>query len=169
MVRKVALGGLLGSLFIIVILAIGRWLGFSQVSPELALGQLITDRSIGLARLVGTVWFLCNGTLIAFAYWFVLSRQQIAGWRIGAVYGFIQAILAAYLYQVILILPEYIPGRIPSLETSQLSPTVLGFGGGAWTAMLILFSHAVYGAVVGHFVLRVLNSGLTRRHQQRAA
>lgn len=145
--------GSLSSLVILVTLFLGRFAHLTTASPELSLGLLLAPNATAIAWPLGCLWFLVNGGLIALLYVVVFRALRCSGWELGTFLGMAQALAAAFVYQALLELPGYIPGKFPD-PGSILCPETLGFGDGRWTVVLMLFSHGLYGAIIGTWCKR---------------
>jgi uncharacterized membrane protein YagU involved in acid resistance len=146
-----ALAGLGATVVLTVLLTVAQGVGVTRMSLPYLLGAMFTpDRD--RAKLVGTLVHLVNGwlfSIIYFATFALAGRASIAlGMAIGLAHGLFVAGVGLPL------LPAFHP-RVarpyagPTAERRLEPPGVFARNYGWSTGAVIVFSHVVFGAVLG--------------------
>lgn len=148
-------GGFVGTLVLTTALAAGSQLRLTRIDIPFLLGTAFTeDRS--RAKIFGYAAHFVMGLIFALFYYAGFVVLGLAGWLLGAVFGFIHALFAGTTL-VNLLLPAVHP-RMGSLDSAANSSPLLEAPGfmllnyGRTTPLLTVAAHLAYGAIVGAFV-----------------
>jgi hypothetical protein len=154
---SILLWGFAATIVLTGTIILGQSLGFTRIDIPFIVGTMFTsDRD--RARFVGLVMHAVNGWVFAIVYALFFESIGTATWWFGALIGAVQG-----LFVVVAVLPM-LPGVHPRMvsdfrgpEPTRLlePPGFLAQNYGRLTAAVVLFAHAVYGAIIGAFyVLR---------------
>ena len=139
----VALGGLVGTLGLTVIMAAATAAGLARLNFPMLLGTFFGPP--GPATLaIGFVWHFVNGVLFAIVYGLAFNALGLAPtWLSGAGFGAVHTIIAGGLLGLISsIHPLIRAGRMPA-------PRAFGSRYGSPGVAVLLLAHLVFGGIVG--------------------
>src|SRR5262245_31395363 len=148
-------GGFVGTLVLTTALTAGSQLRLTRMDIPFLLGTVFTeDRA--KARIFGYAVHFVAGLIFALFYYAGFLVLGLAGWWLGAVFGFIHALFAGTtLVNVLLPMvhprmgsPENAADSSPLLE----APGFIVLNSGRTTPIRTVAPHLAYGAIVGAFV-----------------
>ncbi len=146
-----AVAGLGATVVLTVLLVAGQGLGVTRMSLPFLLGAMFTpDRD--RAKLVGTLLHLANGWLFSILYFATFALAGRGSIQLGAVIGLVHGVFVAAVG--LPLLPAFHP-RVarphagPTAERRLEPPGFLARNYGWSTGAVIVFSHVVFGAVLG--------------------
>jgi len=151
-------GGFVGTLVLTTALAAGSQLRLTRIDIPFLLGTSFTeDRS--RAKIFGYAAHFVMGLIFALFYYAGFVVLGLAGWLLGAVFGFIHALFAGTTL-VNVLLPAVHPRMgtpwTDAEETPLLeAPGFLLANYGRRTVIWTLFGHIVFGAIVGGFAAQL--------------
>ena len=127
---------------------------FSSIARnQSGLGPIFTPHR-DRAKFYGFGVHVAAGWLFSLGYVLIFQSLGVAGWWRGALLGLIHA------FVVLVVVVALMPGVHPRMATEQQGPTAqnlleppgfLALHYGTQTPLAILFSHAVFGAILGAF------------------
>jgi hypothetical protein len=148
-------GGFVGTLVLTTALTAGSQLRVTRMDIPFLLGTAFTeDRS--RAKIFGYAAHVLAGLVFALFYYAGFVVLGLAGWLLGAAFGFIHALFAGTTL-VNVLLPAVHP-RMGSPESAANSSPLLEAPGfmllnyGRNTPILTVAAHLAYGAIVGALV-----------------
>ncbi len=128
-------------------------LHLTRMNFPLLVGGIFTDDR-DRARLYGTLVHFLNGLALSLGYVFVFEALHEATWWIGAILGVLHA-----LFLLVVVLPTF-PGIHPRMASESHGPSAtryfeppgfMGLNYGVRTPISIIFSHVLFGIVLGAF------------------
>jgi uncharacterized membrane protein YagU involved in acid resistance len=145
--------GFAATVVLTTISAAAQGLGLTRMNLPYMLGTIFTpDRD--RARLYGFAVHLGMGWVFSFIYAILFQALGAAGWWRGAVMGLVHAIV------VLVVLVGLLPGLHPRMASEQHGPEseslleppgFLALHYGVQTPVAIVFSHVVFGVILGSF------------------
>jgi hypothetical protein len=147
------LWGFAATIVLTTISAVAQGLGLTRMNLPYMLGTIFTpDRD--RARLYGFGVHMAAGWLFSLLYILIFESLGAAGWWRGAVLGIVHAFFV--LVVVVALLPGLHPRMAneqhgPSAHNMLESPGFLALHYGVQTPTAIVFSHVVFGAILGAF------------------
>jgi hypothetical protein len=148
-------GGLLGTVVLTSGLRACSELRLTRMDIPLLLGTaFFTDRA--RAKAVGYLLHFAFGLLFALIYYALFSSIGEASWWLGALFGVVHALFAGTTL-INVLLPAIHPRMGTSVTASDTSPLLeppgfLLLNYGAFTPVVTLAVHVLYGAIVGEFI-----------------
>ncbi len=148
-----ALWGFVGTIVLTTLSSASQGLGLTRMNLPYMLGSMFTpDRD--RAKLIGFGVHLLNGWIFSLLYVATFMALHRATWWLGAAIGFVHAmfVLTAGM--------RLLPGLHPRMASEQHGPTVarqleppgfLALNYGVRTPVSVIFSHLVFGAILGAF------------------
>jgi hypothetical protein len=147
------LWGFLATVVLTMIDAAAQGFGLTRMNLPYMLGAVLTpDRD--RARLYGYLVHVGVGWAVSLAYIFIFESIGAAGWWRGAIIGIIHALF------ILLVVMSIMPGLHPRMASEQHGPEAhnmleppgfLALHYGRRTPLAVLFSHAIFGAILGAF------------------
>jgi hypothetical protein len=143
--------GTLATLAMTSILLVAQNMGWSRLNLPFLLGAFFTGRRRE-ANVLGLMLYVLGGWLFAFVYFLLLSLVGMATWWMGAVAGFVHALL---LLALALPMLPYMHPRMaseydgPDLQRTLEPPGFLGLHYGYRTPLVTLAAQTAYGAILG--------------------
>ncbi len=137
------LAGALGGLIVMLLLAVARLVNLTSLDLAMIVGSMFTQNvSVG-TWILGFVLNLIVTGLIGMLYGLILSRVWgPADWWHGLVIAIPHLILGGLFLGLL-------PGFHPVVPERIADPGYFGADYGAWTVILFILSHLVYGVIVG--------------------
>jgi hypothetical protein len=129
----------------------GQGLGLTRMNIPYMLGTMFTPNR-DKAKLYGFLVHLLNGWAFSLIYVLAFQDHGTANWWLGALIGIVHALF------VLLAVLSLLPGLHPRMASEQYGPTArrqleppgfLGLNYGIRTPISVLFSHTVFGALLG--------------------
>jgi hypothetical protein len=148
-----ALWGFVGTIVLTTLSSASQGLGLTRMNLPYMLGSMFTpDRD--RAKLIGFGVHLLNGWIFSLLYVATFMALHRATWWLGAAIGLVHAmfVLTAGM--------RLLPGLHPRMASEQHGPTVarqleppgfLALNYGVRTPVSVIFSHLVFGAILGAF------------------
>jgi hypothetical protein len=147
-------GGFAGTLVLTATLAAVNHLRLTRMDIPFLLGTAFTqDRS--RARVIGYALHFVAGLVFALVYYALFAALGRAGWRLGMLFGLVQALFAGTAL-VNVLLPAVHP-RMGTPDSAANSSPLLEAPGfmllnyGRATPAVSILAHLAYGAIVGLF------------------
>ncbi len=147
------LWGFLSTLVMTTISEVTQGLGLTRMNIPFLLGTMITpDRD--RAKLYGFVLHVLSGWSFSLVYVFIFVSLGAAGWWRGAIIGVVHAVV------LLVGVMNLLPGLHARMASEQHGPEAgnlleppgfLALNYGASTPFAIIFSHAIFGAILGAF------------------
>ena len=147
------LWGFLATIVLTTISGVAQGVGLTRMNFPYMLGTIFTpDRD--RAKLYGFAVHVLAGWLFSLVYVFIFHSLGVAGWWRGALIG------VAHGLFVLVVIMALMPGLHPRMASEQHGPSAqnaleppgfLALHYGVQTPLTILFSHAVFGAIMGVF------------------
>ncbi|HBY96204.1 MAG: DUF1440 domain-containing protein [Ardenticatenaceae bacterium] len=151
--QSTMLWGFAGTVVLTSLMAGSQGLGLTRMNVPFMLGTMFTaDRR--RARLVGFLVHIVNGWLFAFVYTAAFESWRRATWWLGSAIGLVHALF------VLLVAMPVLPGLHPRMASEERGPTptrqleppgFLALNYGQRTPLSVIFSHLVYGGILGAF------------------
>ena len=148
-----ALWGFVGTIVLTTLSSTSQGLGLTRMNLPYMLGSMFTpDRD--RAKLVGFGVHLVNGWIFSLLYVFTFQALHRATWWLGGAIGLVHATF------VLTVGMRLLPGLHPRMASEQHGPTVarqleppgfLALNYGVRTPISVVFSHVVFGAILGAF------------------
>jgi len=145
-------GGFIGTLLLTTGLRAATELRLTRIDLPFLLGTALTGDRVR-ARAIGYALHFLFGLLFACVYYLVFDALDEASWWLGALFGVVHSAFAGTAL-VNVLLPLVHP-RMGTLFTSASSAPLLEPPGfmllnyGRSTPIVMLVTHAIYGAIVG--------------------
>jgi hypothetical protein len=147
------LWGFLATLVLTSISEVTQGLGLTRMNIPFLMGTMVTpDRD--KAKLYGFFMHLVFGWAFSLVYVAILVSLGAAGWWRGLIIGIAQA------FFLLVAVVNFLPGIHPRMANEQQGPEAgnlleppgfLALNYGARTPFAIIFSHAIFGAILGAF------------------
>ena len=147
------LWGFTATIVLTTISGVAQGLGLTRMNLPYMLGTIFT-RHRDRVKIYGFGVHVAAGWLFSLGYVLIFQSLGVAGWWRGALLGLIHA------FVVLIVVVALLPGLHPRMATEQQGPTAqnlleppgfLALHYGVQTPVAILFSHAVFGAILGAF------------------
>ncbi len=128
-------------------------LGLTRMNLPFVLGTMLTP-SRDKAKLLGFLMHLAGGWLFSLLYIFVFQSLGAAGWWRGMIIGLFHGLF------VLMVTMSLMPGLHPRMASEQHGPEAgnlleppgfMALNYGKRTPIAVMFSHLVFGAVLGAF------------------
>jgi hypothetical protein len=147
------LWGFVATLILTTIMAFSQQYRMTRMNLPFILGTMFTpDRDS--AKIVGFLFHIGNGWVFSFVHIAIFESLSYANWLSGLITGFVHGVI------VISVILPLLPGIHPRMASEFQPPTTVrqleppGFMGlhyGIRTPISILFSHSIYGLILGAF------------------
>ena len=146
-----AVFGVVATTLLTAVLMVAQLAGRTRLDLPLVLGALVTadpDR----ARVAGFFFHLGMGQFFALFYGAAFAALDRSGWWLGAVFGFVHAVVA------LAVIVPLLPGAHPRMATERAGPDsvalleppgLLALNYGVSTPLVAMAAHVVYGAALG--------------------
>ncbi len=147
------LWGFVGTVLMTTISAGAQGLGLTRMNLPFVLGTMLTP-SRDKAKLLGFLMHLAGGWLFSLVYIFVFQSLGAAGWWRGMIIGLFHGLF------VLMVTMSLMPGLHPRMASEQHGPEsgnlleppgFMALNYGKRTPIAVMFSHLVFGAVLGAF------------------
>lgn len=151
-VMATLLWGGIATVVMTAILQTAMYMGWTRMSLPHILGSIVTSNR-RLIPFAGAAIHLINGYIFAFGYTIAFETIDAASWWIGLLLGAAHSTIILFLMPTIAgIHPRMAsehdgPGARPALQP----PGFFGLNYGERTPLFGLFSHLVYGVIMGAF------------------
>jgi hypothetical protein len=148
-------GGFAATVVLTALLAGSQGLGFTRLNLPYLLGTVFTPNR-DRAKVLGLVLHLINGWLFAAIYLAAFRITGRASPLDGALIGFVHAafVLTAGMFVMPSLHPRMASDDRPPTSVRQLEPPgFLALHYGVPTPVSVVFSHMVYGAMLGLFAM----------------
>ena len=138
----IMLSGILGGLFLTVAMAAARATDYFAVNLERSFGSLLLGTTGPGAFIVGLVMHLAFSAIFALIYAEGFRRLHAANWKVGAGLGIVHwAVMGLFI--------GIMPTLRPMLAASLAEPGPFALNQGAFSFIVLLAVHLVFGAIVG--------------------
>lgn len=144
-------GGLLATVALSIVYALGLWMGLTRMSTPVILGTMVSaDRD--RAMFYGTVMHLLLGWMFALVYAGAFEAMAMATWWLGALLGLVHELFM--LGVVIPALPAIHPRMAserqgPDPTRALQPPGFLSLNYGRQSVLVGAAAHVLYGAILG--------------------
>lgn len=136
------LAGVLGGLFITVVMAAARASGLISLNLEQIFGTLLLGASGVGTWIVGLILHLAFSAIFALVYAEAFRRIHRANWKTGAAFGIVHwAAVGAFI--------GALPTFRPALSESMAAPGPFAMNEGVFSFVFLLAVHLVFGAIIG--------------------
>lgn len=155
------LWGFLSTLLLTTVESATQGLGITRINIPYMLGTMFTaDRD--RAKLYGFLVHVVNGWAFSLLYVLAFESWHVANWWRGALIGVVHALF------VLSVVGSLMPGVHPRMASEQHGPEasreleppgflLMNYGGR--TPLSVIFSHAVFGAILGAFYVLQTRGG----------
>lgn len=150
---SIVLWGFVATLVLATVSSSSQRLGLTRMSMPFILGTIITpDRD--RAMLWGTLVHMLNGWLFSALYALIFEALHRSGWWLGALIGIWQGLF------VLAVAMPLIPSAHPRMVSEYVGPSpnrrlqppgFMALNYGRRTPIVLLLSHALFGAILGSF------------------
>ena len=146
-------GGLVSTTVLTTLMDGSQRLGLTRMNIPYLMGTMFT-RSRDRAKRIGVFLHFLNGLLFAFIYSGCFYALGAATWRLGAAFGFLQA-----MFVLIVALPN-MPSFHPYMASEYQGPTgirqleppgFLALNYGFTTPLSVILAHVIFGIIVALF------------------
>jgi uncharacterized membrane protein YagU involved in acid resistance len=147
------LWGFVATMVLTTIGAITQGLGLTRMNLLYMLGTIFTPNR-DKARLYGFGVHLMAGWLFSLGYILIFQSLGATGWWRGLIIGLLHAVV------VLVVVMELLPGLHPRMASEQQGPAaqnmleppgIMALHYGVRTPLVIVVSHAAFGAILGAF------------------
>jgi hypothetical protein len=146
--------GVIGGVAMVILLAIFRGFGFTDIDLSTTLGSMITSTTGSGTRLIGFVMHLVSSGCIAILYAFIFDTLDAASWLRGLIIAVPHALIGGIFTLILPVIHPAIP-EVPGLP----EPGFMYANFGAGDVFIYLLIHLVYGAIVGGlYKVRVIST-----------
>jgi hypothetical protein len=150
---SILLWGFAATVVLTTLTLAGQSFGLTRIDMPFIVGTMFTpDRD--RAKVIGYAAHLFNGWIFAIVYALFFENVHKATWWFGALLGAIQGIV------VVVVLLPLLPGIHPRMVSDSRGPEptrlleppgFLARNYGRATPIIIILTHAIYGAILGAF------------------
>ncbi len=147
------LWGFIATLVLTTTLSFSQQYHLTRMNIPFILGTIFTPHR-DKAKIIGFVVHIINGWFFAFVHIAIFHSLNSASWYLGALTGLVHGII------VMTVVIPILPGIHPRMASEFQPPTVIrqleppGFLGlhyGIRTPISAIFSHVIYGIILGRF------------------
>lgn len=147
--------GFVGTVVLTSTMALAQMAGWSRMDMPLMLGTVVTGKP-EQARALGLVIHMVNGQVFALLYASAFAAIGYARWWVGLGFGLVHGLAA--LIVIVPFLPAVHPRMAsersgPALTASLEPPGLLALNYGKQTPIVTLVAHALYGLILGAFLV----------------